>query len=80
MPRRRGMKVPKGSPSKFWSMKENPEGASIGNLVSNVKRFPAETKSIVKAVKTGTVKDLVYSDMNPMGKKLMTKLGYKPKK
>lgn len=80
MPRRRGMKVPKGSPSKFWSMNENPEGASIGNLVSNVKRLPSEGAKIVKAVKTGKLKDLVYSDMNTTGKKLMTKLGYKPKK
>jgi hypothetical protein len=36
------------TPSKFFSMKINPEGASIGNFVHNMKSIPSGVNTIAK--------------------------------
>mgnify|MGYP001564129134 CR=1 FL=1 len=57
--------------SSFWSMKANPKGASVGNLVNNIKSTPASFKELGTAIKTRSVGKMMYRDMNPMGKKVV---------
>jgi len=44
----RGTPRVKREPSKFFSMKVNPEGMSIGNFVDNTKRTVADTKKLLE--------------------------------
>ena len=80
MPRPSRRNMVKSTPSTFWTTKENPKGASIGNAIKNIKSTPAAFKEMGKAIKTGTVGKMMYRDMNPMGKGLVDsvakKIGY----
>lgn len=52
---KRGRKT-KVAPSKFWSKKVNPKGASIGNAIENFKNLGKGIKKIVTAKPVGRKK------------------------
>ena len=51
----------------------NKSGPSLENFVSNIKGIPAALKEVGSAIKTGTLGNMLYSDMNDMGKNLVDK-------
>ena len=71
MPRRNLPKGYKAKPSTFWTMKENSNGASVGNFVGNVNSLPKAFAAAGSALKNGRFGEMLYRDMSPEGKDLV---------
>ncbi len=67
----------KGEPSKFFSMEANPEGASIGNFVNNIKEIGSLVKKGVKKAKARTARYSTSNSKEEGINKNLQSMGYK---